>query len=55
MEISVQMNGGDGLYSYSHNSSYQRKAVDAAKKFISKFLQVPLQPQPFVLQIWDVP
>ncbi|KAL5720860.1 gibberellin A4 carboxyl methyltransferase [Ranunculus cassubicifolius] len=36
MEISVQMNGGDGLYSYSHNSSYQRKAVDAAKKFISE-------------------
>lgn len=30
------MNGGNGLYSYSKNSTFQRKAIEAAKELINK-------------------
>ncbi|CAN6577799.1 unnamed protein product [Malus baccata var. baccata] len=34
--VAFTMNGGDGLYSYSKNSTFQRKAIDAAKELINE-------------------
>ncbi|KAL5545058.1 hypothetical protein UlMin_008842 [Ulmus minor] len=36
------MNGGDSLYSYFKNSSFQRKAIDAAKDLIHKAISEKL-------------
>ncbi|KAI5330494.1 hypothetical protein L3X38_029892 [Prunus dulcis] len=45
--VAYPMNGGDGLYSYSKNSNFQRKAIDAGKELIKEAVSEKLDIKSF--------